>query len=100
MRDQAIEERLRCGPRIIAIAITRLFRKGEAVQPVEQILSRCGKHAILREMDMGIDEARQDQAVAEIIRRDRHERLAARAASAPRPQDAAVITDDNRTLRS
>ena len=66
---QPIEEYLRRGFGIGRVGIARLFRKGKAAQPVEQVLSRCGEHAVLRKVDMRIDEARQDQAVAEIIHR-------------------------------
>ena len=67
MRDQPVEEYFRRRRGIGRIGIARLFRKGEAVEPVEQILSRRREHAVLREMDMGIDEARHDQAIAIII---------------------------------
>ena len=95
--DQPVEEFLRRGRGVAAVAIAGLFRKGKAAQPVEQILSRRRQHAVLGEVDMGIDEARQDQAVAEVIDRARAIGLRQGAMRAA-PQDAPVIADDDSTL--
>ena len=68
---------------IESVRITRFLGEGEAVQPVEQIAARCGEHPVLREMNMGIDEARHDQAIAIIIDRDAGDRSRGRRLQAP-----------------
>src|SRR5690606_19700129 len=79
------------------IDILRLFRKGETIEPVEQVLSGRGMHAVLRKMDMRVDETRQDQAIAIII--DGRRRKAARQKrDRPAPQDNAVIADGDAAL--
>ena len=76
--EQTIEENSCCRLRIGLVAVSALFRKGEAHEPVEQVLAGRGKHPVLREVDVGIDEARHDDHVAIVMN------LAARKASGNR----------------
>ena len=67
MAKQDFQEiaRPRLGPR--RVAVTGFFGEGEAGQPVEEIEAGRGQHAVLREMDMGIDKAGKDQAAGPVI---------------------------------
>ena len=81
--DEAVEEELGHGRGIAAIGIAAFFREGEARQPVEQVLAGRGQHAVLREVDVRVDEARHDDAVAIVVDRRlaealRQQRLPAR----------------------
>ena len=67
--EQAVEEDLGRGSRMGRIAIARLLGEGEAIQPFQQIRAGRRQHAVLGKMDMGIDEARQDQIVTIIVDR-------------------------------
>jgi len=49
------------------VGITRLGREGVALQPVEQPRRRRGDYIDLRQVEVGVDEARRDQRTAVII---------------------------------
>ena len=92
--EQPRQEEL-CGRTgIFAIGVAAFLREGEAGEPVEQVPSRCGEHAVLREVDMGIDEARHDEHVAVVIDVCRLKGLRQQAQRSG-PEDHAVIANDD-----
>ena len=54
---------------VVRIVETQLFRKGIAVQPVDEPFSPAGNNRCLRKMDVRVDEPGGDQRIAVI--RDR-----------------------------
>ena len=72
---QAVEERLRRRARVRGRGIAALFGEGEATQPVEQVLAGGGEHPVLREVDMGVDEAGKHEGAAVVVGRQAAEAL-------------------------
>ena len=77
------------------------------MQPVDQVTARCGEHAVLREVDVCIDQSGQHQGLPVIVRRQRAEPLR-QAAGRPAPRnaspggdgDGAAAVEPHRSLRA
>ena len=94
---QVLQEGLGIRLGIIGVGIARLLRKGEARQPVQQILPRRGEHAKLRKMNMRINKTGHDDIVAIVIRR-KALKIARQERERPAPQNRSVIANDNPAL--
>ena len=81
--QQQVEEDLGGGGGMGPVRIARLLGKGEAAEPVQQAAPAGGGDAVLREMDMRIDEPRQDQPPPVIPPRRGPERRRQRPGRAP-----------------
>ena len=90
MLGKPVEEDFGGRCHIAAIPVAAFFREGEAVEPVEQVFSGCREHTVLREMDMGVDQAWHDEHVTVIIEGRLPERLWKKRPR-PRPQDCSII---------
>ena len=64
VREREVEVACRDSPRVDGVAEAHLLGEGIAVQPVDQPLAPTRDDCGLRIVDMGIDEAGQDQRVA------------------------------------
>ena len=95
MLDKTIEENFGSDARDFSIAVARLLGESETFEPVEQILPGRRQHPILRKMDVGVDKARKNEAVAMIVCR-----IAAKARRErcewPSPENTAIVADDHR----
>src|SRR5262249_27214053 len=54
------------GARVLAIAVLQLFREDPLLEPVKELIAVGAEHAHLREMDVAVDEAGEDQVVREV----------------------------------
>ena len=61
MTQQTIQKNLCCPFGMGCIAIAAFLRKGEALEPIQQINSGSRQHPVLREMNMWINETRQQK---------------------------------------
>ena len=86
---QPIQEHLGRRPRVGGRAVALLLGIGESPQPVEQVGARRGQHAVLREVDVGVDEARQHQRRAVVVGRHRAEPIG-QVGRRPAPGDPSV----------
>ena len=66
-------EALRGRPRVGGVGHPRLLRQRALVEPVEQLQAHRADHGDLREVHVGVDEARQRDAVAAVLDRRRRE---------------------------
>ena len=71
--EQIVEEASRAVAGIGAVLVLDLLREDPLLQPRQKMLAERADHPGLREVDMAVDEARQDQPVAD--RRDRQARV-------------------------
>ena len=80
---ELVEEEARDGGAVGGIGEALLLDEGVGVQPVEQLRAIGGDHLGLGQMDVGVDQARQDQAVGVVLdrrgRRQGREKLVSRA---------------------
>ena len=66
---QAVEEHLRRGARVGRRRVAALLREGEALQPVEQVAAGGGEHAVLRKVNVRVDQPRQHQRRPMLVHR-------------------------------
>ena len=92
--QQFVEKCLCSGFRNSALAVTLLLDEGIAVEPVEQILSVSRQHTVLGEMQMGVDEARQNKLAA-IIDALKGCMGSGKIAAPAAPDDPAIAADDD-----
>ena len=52
--------------RVVAVAVLQLLGEDPGLQPVEQLVAVGAQDAHLREVDVPVDEAGQDQAVLQV----------------------------------
>ena len=95
MLHEPVEEALGGGAGVPVRGVAALLREGEAVQPVEEVLSGRGEHPVLREVDVGVDEPGEHERVPVVVRREVPEALR-KAAGGSAPRDAAVPGDRDR----
>jgi hypothetical protein len=65
--EQALKENRSGGFGVAFVAIAGFFGKGAAGQPFQEAAGRDGENAILRKMDMRVDEAGDDKARTVIV---------------------------------
>ena len=65
--EQRVEEVRRCRVGVRDVGVARLGRKGVRRQPVEQLGPVAGDDVDLRTVDVGVDEAWQDQAAGMVV---------------------------------
>ena len=94
---QTVEERFGRGARVRRRGVALLLGEREPVQPVEQVPAGGGQHPVLREVDVGVDEARHHQRVAVVVGREGTEPLRHPAPMAA-PDDASVAGDHDRAV--
>ena len=67
VRQQRLDEQLRADPRALRIGEALLGRKGVRLEPVEQLFAVARDHVELRHVDVGVDEAGQDQPAGVVV---------------------------------
>ena len=92
---QPVEEHLRGGARVRGRGVAAFLREGEALQPVEQVAAGSGQHAVLRKVDVRVDQAGQHQRRPVVVHRQRAEPLR-QPRRGPAPSDAAGAVHGDR----
>ena len=64
--QEIVEKAPRAFTGVVAILVFQLLGKYPLLQPRQQLLAECADHPRLRKMDMAVDEARQDQPLADV----------------------------------
>ena len=77
--------------------VSRLLGEGEAIEPFEQVVRGRRQHAVLREVNVRVDQSGQDERVVMALAR----RLGVRRRQVGEgavPEDAALTADDHRAV--
>ena len=77
--------------------VSRFLGEGEAVEPFEQVVRGRRQHAVLREVNVRIDQSRQDDRAVVALARRRGV-LARQVGEGAVPQDAAPLAYDHGTV--
>ena len=94
---ELVEKALRRRRRMVLVGVSRLLGEGEALEPLQQVVRRRRQHPVLREVNVRVDQSRQnDLAVIALARRlGVHPRQVGEGAV---PQDAALLAHDHRAV--
>ena len=82
---------------VVLGGVARLLGEGEAIEPFEQVVRGRRQHAVLREVNVRVDQAGQDHRVFIALAR-RPGVLARQAGEGAVPEDAALLADDHRAV--
>ena len=94
---ELVEEALRRRRGVVLSGVSRLFGKGEAIEPFQQVVRGRRQHAVLREVNVGIDQSGQDDRAVMALARSVCVR-ARQVGEGPVPQDAAPPAHDHRAV--
>ena len=94
---QLVEKALGGRHGMALVGVSRLFGEGEAIEPFEQVVRGRRQHAVLREVNVRIDQSRQDDLALIALARSLGV-LRRQVRESAVPQDAALPAHDHRTV--
>ena len=82
---------------MVLVGVSRFFGEGEAIEPFEQVVRGRRQHAVLRKVNVRIDQSRQDDLAVIALARSLGV-LRRQVGEGAVPQDPALLAHDHRTV--